>query len=303
MVVTSEASGTAPVSGRVTVIGCGLIGGSIVKALRDRTSAWIAAVDSEPVLRLADPWLDGGAVPGSDLAREIVGAADITVLALPVGAIVASLPWVLESLGTHGLATDTGSVKRPIVGAARSHEKGERFVGGHPMTGRELGGFEASTPTLFDGARWFLVRDARGGPAAQPVADLVRSVGAIPVSVEADAHDRAMAYASHAPQLIASALVAAAGRAGVLGDAGPGFRDLTRIAGGPTGVWRDIFAANRSDVAAALADILRPLVAAQGDLASGGEPGLDFAMSLLDEARQAIDRASLPSGLTGKEHE
>jgi prephenate dehydrogenase len=292
----------APAVGRVTVVGCGLIGGSIVKALRERTRANVAAIDSAPVLHLAEAWLDDFAVAGSTRARELVAGADVTVLALPVGSIVANLPWVLESLGAEGVATDTGSVKRSVMKAARAHERGERFVGGHPMTGREVSGFEVSTPVLFEGSRWFLVHDAPAGPSAQRVTDLVRAVGAVPVSVDADVHDRTMAYASHAPQLIASALVAIAGRAGVLADAGPGFRDLTRIAGGPTGVWRDVFAANSGEIATALAEILGPLAAVQDKLALGDEPGLDLAMSLLDEARRAIDHASSGPVPNGKEH-
>jgi prephenate dehydrogenase len=301
MTVTKVAKGLAPGFERVTVIGCGLIGGSIVKALRDRAKVMIAAVDSESVLRLAGAWLDDGAEAGSGRARELVAGADITVLALPVGSIVAQLPWVLESLGARGIATDTGSVKRSIVLAARAHAKGRRFVGGHPMTGREVSGFEASTPALFEGSHWFLVDDGPDSSAVQLAKDLVRSVGAVPVSVGADEHDRTMAYASHAPQLIASALAAVAGKAGVLGNVGPGFRDMTRIAGGPTAVWRDIFIANRHEIAAALADVLQPLVAAQAKLASGDERGLEVVMSLLDEARQAIGQANPSPALNGKE--
>jgi prephenate dehydrogenase len=303
MMVASVAGDRGSVFERVTVVGCGLIGGSVVKALRARTKAAIAAIDHEPVVRLASAWLDESAQPGTGRARDLVANADVTVLALPVGVIVAQLPWVLESLGARGVATDTGSVKRPIVDAAMAHERRDRFVGGHPMTGRAVGGFAASDSAMFDGARWYLVTGAASPGAEGRVADLVRAIGAVPVAVGAAEHDRTMAYASHAPQIIASALAAVAARAGVLGDVGPGFRDMTRIAGGPAAVWRDIFAANRAEVAAALADILQPLAAAQGKLASGGGAGLDLAMSLLDEARQAIGHDSYATALGEKEKE
>jgi prephenate dehydrogenase len=303
MTVAKPASDRTPLFGRVTVVGCGLIGGSIVKALRERTQAAIAAVDSEPVLRMARAWLDDGAPAGTVRAQELVAGADIAVLAMPVGAIIANLSWVLESLGTQGVATDTGSVKRSVLSAARSHQRGDRFVGGHPMTGRENSGFEAANSDLFEGARWFLVGDGQDNRTVRVAQDLVRSVGAVPVSVAAGEHDRTMAYASHAPQLIASALVAVAGRAGVLGNVGPGFRDMTRIAGGSASMWRDIFAANRLEVAAALADIVRPLVEAQGKLASGDEADLEFVMSLLDQARHEHDQVPGEAAPNAKEHE
>jgi prephenate dehydrogenase len=287
---------------RVTVMGCGLSGGSIVKALRRRGEAIaIFAIDDEQVLSTARLWLDDCAPCASPRATELVASSDLTVLAMPVGSIVANLPWVLESLGTRGIATDTGSVKRAIVAAARSRPQAHKFVGGHPMAGRELGGFAASTPTLFEGSRWFLIEDAPGSDAVLRVASLARAVGATPVSVDADVHDRAMAYVSHAPQLIASALLAVAGRAGVLDDAGPGFRDLVRIAGGPTNVWRDILDANRLEIAAALARILEPLVAIQGKLASEGEPDLALAISLLDEAKRRM--GSMSGGSVTEEKE
>ena len=151
---------------------------------------------------------------------------------------------------------------------------------------------------MFEGSRWFVTSDARqlssgAGPggsaswAVERVKELISAVGADPVLSDAASHDRAMAYVSHGPQLIASALVAVAAEHAVLGEAGPGFRDLTRIAGGPAQVWEDILRANRVEVARALTDIVKPLLEVTESLEEGGAAGLAKAMALLERARQA----------------
>jgi prephenate dehydrogenase len=279
--------------GSVTVIGCGLIGGSLVKALHARGGATrISAVDAADVLAQAEPYLSASAEPGSRQASALVESSDLVVLAVPIGAIIGSLGWVLTTVQKGAVVTDTGSVKKPIVAAARSHANGASFVAGHPMAGREVGGFEASSADLFERARWFIVEDAEA--AARPdrasvdrVGALARAVGADPTIIDAEAHDRAMAYVSHAPQLVASAVYSVAARAGVLGEAGPGFRDVTRISGAPASTWRDIFETNRESLEAALGEILEPLVELRRLLETGDEKAIAFAMALLDEAHAA----------------
>jgi prephenate dehydrogenase len=124
------------------------------------------------------------------------------------------------------------------------------------------------------------------------VAELARAVGAEPVLIDAAAHDRAMAYVSHAPQLVASALYAVAARNGVLGAAGPGFRDMTRIAGGPPSIWRDIFETNRHEIAAALTQLLSELAA---PATLGNDEGLAAAVALLERAQAAKGHAARES--------
>jgi len=295
--------------GRVTVVGCGLIGGSLVKSLRAKKAAQgIGAIDREEVLVAARPYLDRAATPGTPAAREMVGESDLVVLATPVASIVADLAGILDAMGPDGVVTDAGSVKRPMWEAVLRHEKRARFVGGHPMTGREVGGFASSAPNLFEHAHWFIVEGPSAGQrvadavAVARVGDLVGALGAEPVAIDAAAHDRAMAYVSHAPQLVASALYGVAARAGVLAAAGSGFRDTTRIAGGPTAMWRGIFDANRQAIATALAEILDPLVRARDALAAGDEAGLAAALSLL-EAAQSAKNAMLAAPPPAREKE
>ena len=120
-------------------------------------------------------------------------------------------------------------------------------------------------------------------------------MGAEPVFVEPEAHDRAMAYVSHAPQLVASAIYAAAARVGVLTEGGAGFRDVTRIAGGPKAIWQDIVSANRHEIAAALGEILEPLIRMREGLVRDGDEGLSAALELLELALSARNAAAGPA--------
>lgn len=275
--------------GRVTVVGCGLIGGSIVKALRDRRAASaIGGVDRADVLLHARPYVDLAAPSGSSDARELVAESDIVVFAIPVASIVREIPWALDAARAGAVVTDTGSLKMPMIDAAARHSKGVQFVGGHPMAGREIGGFAASSAALFEQTRWFVTQSAASdGGAIARVTELVRAVGAEPVVIAPEEHDRAMAYVSHVPQLVASALYGAAADAGALETAGQGFRDMTRIAGGPAAIWRDIFEGNRDGVAKALADLLEPLNRLRDAFAQEREGGLTAALEVLERAQAA----------------
>jgi prephenate dehydrogenase len=136
------------------------------------------------------------------------------------------------------------------------------FVGGHPMAGTEKRGFAASSASLFEGATWWLV-SSRSTRANRSVRALVRDAGAHPVTTDAASHDRVMAFLSHAPQVVAWALFEAARRDPVarrqLRRAGPGFRDMTRLARSPQALWQDILAANRVEVRRALSALGRAL--------------------------------------------
>ena len=148
--------------------------------------------------------------------------------------------------------TDVGGVKTSVMAAAAALPAGVRFVGGHPMAGAERGGFEAARADLFAGAPWALVG---GGPARAAVAALVRQLGARPVACGAEEHDRAVAFTSHLPQLLATALAAeleARGDALAAELVGPAGRDLLRLAASPWAVWSDVLEHNREEVERAL---------------------------------------------------
>lgn len=241
----------------VAIVGLGLVGGSFARALTD-AGYRVTGIDWPLVVRRA---LRSGAVAAGATYAEAAAECDVVVLAAPPATNIRLLRR-LAKVARRGLVlTDVSSVKGEIAReAARLGLAG--FVGGHPMAGTEKRGFSASSKKLFEGATWWIV-PARDGRANRVVRQLVRAVGARPVTTDAATHDRTMAFLSHLPQVVAWALRDAARRDPVarahLRRAGPGFRDMTRLARSPRGLWSDILAQNRSEVRRALRALARSL--------------------------------------------
>ncbi len=250
-----------PVLPRVAVVGLGLVGGSLARALR-RAGYHVIGVDRPAVLARARR---SRALSSSATLAEAARGADIVVLAAPPDANLRLLRALAAVAPPDALITDVGSVKGPIVAEARRLRL-SGFVGGHPMAGGEKAGFTASRPDLFVGCRWILTPPA-GRRVPPTLRRLVRDVGARPVVVSAEAHDRAVAFLSHIPQIVAWALVAAARGDAVacryLDLAGPGYRDMTRLSRSPRPLWRQILSQNGVEVARALraltAELTRPV--------------------------------------------
>lgn len=244
---------------RIAVVGLGLIGGSVARGLT-RAGHHVVGVDVPAVRRRARR---AGAVAATASRVEgVVQACDLVVLAAPPEVNLRLLRRVVRAAGPGLVVTDVGSVKQPICReAARLGLTG--FVGGHPMAGSEAKGFAASSADLFRGRPWILTPSP--DEALRKVRRLLRTLGARPALLTAPEHDRLVAFVSHVPQLVAWALHDAATRDPVaarrLGLAGPGYRDMTRLAGSPRGVWREILGQNRAEVARALAALRRRLEA------------------------------------------
>jgi prephenate dehydrogenase len=243
----------------VAIIGLGLIGGSLARAL-SRAGYTIIGVDRPAVRRRARA---ARAVAGT--AAEPEGAArlaDVVVLAAPPAENIRLLRRMARA-GRPGLVlTDVGSVKGPI--GREADRLGLAFVGGHPMAGNEGSGFGASAATLFRGRSWILCPGRRAGSrAVAAVRRLARAVGARPVRMESAEHDRAVAFLSHVPQLVSWALRDAARADPVarrrLSVAGPGFAGMTRLAASPPALWEGILAQNRGETDRALAAFARAL--------------------------------------------
>lgn len=270
---------------QITVFGFGLIGASLAAAVRAADPAvrlvavdLPAAIASPDAQRLADELI---ASDDSPRVTAAAAASDLCVLAAPVSVIVATLPAVLA---VAPVVTDCGSTKRAIVRAAEGSPRRARFVPGHPMAGGPEGGAARARADLFRDQTWLLSPEASAPDAVAVVEALIALVGARAMPMSIEAHDRAVAYTSHAPQIFASALSVLAARAGANPAAGPAFRATTRSAGGSESMWRDIFASNADE----LSRVLRELSAALADVASGleaPEPNLDPALRLLAEAR------------------
>jgi prephenate dehydrogenase len=244
----------------VAIVGLGLVGGSLARAL---TAAGYRVIghDRPRVLRQAvAARAIAVAAPSVPLA---VADADLVVLAASPRTNRRLLAQVARAARAGLTVTDVGSVKRGICADAR--RRGLRsFVGGHPMAGREASGFAASKPDLFHGRRWILTPDAETAPASvRAVRALVGAVGARPVVMTPAEHDRAVAFLSHVPQVVAWALFGAAQKDRVakahLDVAGPAFRDMTRLARSPRALWREILRENRAEVDAALRSLVTQL--------------------------------------------
>jgi prephenate dehydrogenase len=264
---------------RVAILGTGLIGGSFALALRKHSpDSVVIGWDKGHVLRHA---LERGAINEgfSDLSLAVAGA-DLIYLALPVGHTIELLPEVARLASPAALVTDASSTKRSVCAAAAESfpANGASFLGGHPMAGKEISGIAAADAELFRGSKYAFIRKSAGDSLEEPRAarvakflKLVEKLGAEPVWLDAEAHDRAAAIVSHLPQLLAVAL------AGVVRDqtdetglpvtlAGRGLRDALRLAGSPYSVWRDIILTNSDNLDRALGQLIQSLDQLRGDL-------------------------------------
>ena len=275
-----DAMSSEPPFNRLAIVGLGLIGGSIALAVRERwSSVLITAVDRAPVLAHAS---SSGAIDRATNTVADIGPVDLVILAAPVRQNVELLPQVLAGLRDGAIVTDVGGTKRDIVSAAVALPSASAFVGGHPIGGAERGGFGFARPDLFRGKPWIFTPsgsspDRRGGSSDPPAAldklyEFVRGIGARPSTMDAETHDRVMAYVSHLPQLTASVLMEVVGRAASndgLRFAGRGLTDSTRLASSPASVWREICAANADDIGPALDALIARLSELRANLESG----------------------------------
>jgi prephenate dehydrogenase len=269
---------------RVTIVGLGLIGGSIALSLRARGIRLIGAdrpevLSTEFGARVVDERVD--AADPSALAAA-TRDSDLVVLSAPVSANLALLPRVLEQARA---VTDTGSTKRAIVSAAARLSRGDRFVGGHPMAGRAQSGLGAATADLFVGRPWVLCTGTAEPSATRRVEELVQMVGAVGVHMTPEQHDRAVALTSHVPQLLASMLAVLAHERSATQTGGPAFEQMTRTAGGAASMWRDVFATNGDEVADALRALGHELLGLAEALGQS-PPDVAPVLALLDSARR-----------------
>ena len=240
---------------RLAVVGTGLIGASV--ALAARRSGVPTVVGWDPDAEFLGIAVERGAVDAVSGLDEAAAGADLVVVAAPVGELPLAVREVLDRAPDAATVTDVGSTKRPVSAAAGGDS---RFVGGHPICGAETRGPERATAELFDGATWFLTPTAATEPERlRLVHGFVSGLGARPVAIGPDAHDRLVAVTSHLPHALANLLVNQAGAGKIEGHdplaaAGGSLRDMTRVAGANPRVWVDIFLDNGPELAEALAE-------------------------------------------------
>ena len=248
---------------RIAFLGLGLIGGSVARALREASG----------VPSVISAWTPGGAGPRAALAAGVVDAAPLSAAAAIEGAdlVVLAAPPIAcldllrdlagplrPALAADSVVTDVASTKLAIV--TRASDLGLRFVGGHPMAGRETAGFAAGDPALFRDRPWVIVPSA-DAPAVARVETLAAACGARTVRMDAQDHDAAVAGISHLPLVLAAALVeAVAGGPGAARADWPvaealaasGWAGMTRLARGDVTMGTEIVTTNASSIAARL---------------------------------------------------
>ena len=263
--------------------GLGLIGGSIALALRAR--GWYVTGDDLDPTRI-ERALAMRAIDSSGIDAE----AEITFVATPVLATADRVKRALAE--STGLVTDVGSVKSGVAAAIDD----ARFIGGHPMAGSELEGFDGADASMFEGAVWVLTPSATTADNTfSRVAAVVAELGAEVIALPAERHDQLVAVISHVPHLAAATLMGLASdraeeHASLLRLAAGGFRDMTRIASGHPAIWLDICTENRPAILSALDGLISGLESMR-DVVDRDDR--DALFDRLQHAREA--RANLPS--------
>jgi prephenate dehydrogenase len=247
---------------QITIIGTGLIGGSFALALRKQGfTGRIVGCDREPILERAK--LRGVIDSGVVSPTEAVRGSQLVLLATPVLAIVDLLVRLGPILPEATLLTDVGSTKATIAARALSvfgKNAIQRFLGGHPMAGKEHGGLEYADPDLFQNAVWFLTPLPEQNLHDESFADFsswLDRIGARIAMLPPEDHDRLCAWISHVPQMISTALAAAlveefGEEAPLLPAGGRALQEMTRISASPYSMWRDIAISNKKNLEDAL---------------------------------------------------
>lgn len=282
---------------RITIIGVGMLGGSFGMAVRKAGAAEsVAGVDLDAAT--LERACERGAIDQGflDLAEGVDGA-DLVVLAVPVRSILEMLPGLASMLGRETILLDLGSTKEAIVSAVAGETGIRRYIGGHPMAGTEYSGIEHAADGLLQDATFALVPppdvDER---AIDLLTDLVREIGARPVVISADRHDRIVSVTSHLPYLLSVVLALAAENMARgedrLGEfTASGYRDTTRLAASNVRVMADICLTNRQPILRGIEDARRML----DDLAKQIEQGNEEAL-VRTLTRAKVSRAAVSGG-------
>src|ERR1700689_922723 len=256
----------------VAIFGVGLIGGSFALAIRKAGfTGRIVGVSSDDTIRAA---LELRVIDEALPADEAAGQADLLYLAQPIHRIIDSLAELDAWVKPGALITDVGSTKTAIVDRARQVISRAQFLGGHPMAGRERRGVEAAEADLFQGRPYVLTPQSPSemeSPAARAFLGWIPRIGSFPVVLSPDEHDRTVAFTSHLPQLVSTALAATLDgrpepRTGVYG---PALGDSTRLALSSIDIWGDIFDTNQHQIVVALEAYLTKLKEFRKDLDNG----------------------------------
>jgi cyclohexadieny/prephenate dehydrogenase len=287
-----------PIFDRVAIIGFGLIGSSLARAIQAHGLAkTIIGCDSNPESRATIVRLSLAEMVTDDPAIAVQDA-DLVVIAAPLGAYAAIAARIAPVLKPGAIVSDVGSVKGPVVRDLPALlPEHIHLVPGHPIAGTENSGPASGFETLFEG-RWFIMTPPPGTDeeAVRKVGDLWRRCGSLIEIMEATHHDKVLGITSHLPHLIAYTIVGTAAdleedaQSEVIKFSASGFRDFTRIAASDPTMWRDVFLNNREAVLEMLQRFNEDLTALQRAIRVGdGEILFDLFSRTRAIRRRIID--------------
>jgi len=239
---------------KVSIIGLGLIGGSLARALRERLGITDITAVNRSADSIAQAMNDGIISRGFTEINEHVFESDIIFICTPVKRTMEYISTLACKVKPHCIVTDVGSTKAEIVNFVNELQHSFIFIGGHPMAGTEKTGYSSSYSHLFENAYYILSPcKSSSDEALNTMINIIKGIGGLPVVIDADEHDRITAGISHVPHIIASTLVnmvmrsdSPDGKMQML--AAGGFRDITRIASSSPEMWENIVISNKHQI-------------------------------------------------------
>lgn len=237
----------------ITIIGLGLIGGSLAKAIKSRTEGHTIYAINRSQAGIETALAEGTIALGSDKFTSEMADSDIVFVCTPARASEKWISEIAPKVKKGCIITDACSTKTEICEFADSINGDFRFVGGHPMSGSEKSGYSAANESLFENTYYIFTKSAKSDDAAiETLKNLAQEIGAIPVAMTPQDHDRAVAAVSHLPHVLSAVLMNTAEEldddGSVLKFAAGGFRDVTRIAASEPVMWRDITFSNKESI-------------------------------------------------------
>jgi prephenate dehydrogenase len=279
----------------ISFVGLGLIGASLMQALKRAA----AATGRKIGMIGFDPGFDAGDIAAITGERGLdrfevdpvrLYDADLVVLCAPVITNIALLDEVKQHIRKDTVVSDVSSTKAEI--AARARELGIEFIGMHPIAGREQQGYRAASPELLADRLVILCTESAdsGNIRSDELAELLRAAGCRPLFMSPEEHDRVYANISHLPQLVSTALMDHCRENVAWG--GPGFASITRLAGSPWAVWRDIVETNRDNIADELEAFSALLAGVAGEVRGGNDEALELKFREANDLYQRLQERS-----------
>ena len=277
----------------LAVIGLGAMGGSL--AWQARQAGVPRVVGYSPSRADGVQALRASAITElADTPTHATRDAELVVLAVPAQVTLDLIGRLRPALEPGALLTDVCSVKAPILARANAEGLGDRFAGGHPLAGTHATGFAAARPDRLRGCVVYVCETGQtgGDRAARRLMRFWEDVlEAQPVIIDAEAHDRQLAWTSHLPQAAASALAKTLADRGLGGVSfGSGARDTTRLAASSPDMWVDILLFNRDAIIEALGAVESGMAELRALLADGDAEGLRAYLAAAQRFREALDR-------------